>query len=47
MSGTVDIAARSTFYRVIDETTESHQTIIILSKRSKAVLNAEENWSAI
>lgn len=39
--------ARSNLYRLIDETAESHQPIIIIGKRNKAVLVSEEDWSAI
>lgn len=39
--------ARSNLYRLIDETAESHQPVVILGKRNKAVLVAEEDWSAI
>ena len=34
-------------YRLIDETAESHQPIVIMGKRNKAVLVSEEDWSAI
>ncbi|TVP48625.1 MAG: type II toxin-antitoxin system Phd/YefM family antitoxin [Halomonas sp.] len=33
--------------RLIDETAESHQPIIITGKRNSAVLVSEEGWSAI
>jgi antitoxin YefM len=39
--------ARANLYRLIDETAESHQPIIISGKRSNAVLLAAEDWSAI
>jgi prevent-host-death family protein len=39
--------ARSNLYRLIDETAESHQPIIIMGKRNKAVLVSQEDWSAI
>jgi len=39
--------ARSNLYRLIDETAESHQPIVIMGKRNKAVLVSEEDWSAI
>ena len=32
---------------MIDETAESHQPIVIMGKRNKAVLVSEEDWSAI
>ncbi|MDX9701081.1 MAG: type II toxin-antitoxin system Phd/YefM family antitoxin [Rhodocyclaceae bacterium] len=39
--------ARSNLYRLIDETAESHQPIVIMGKRNKAVLISEDDWSAI
>ena len=39
--------ARANFYRLIDETAESHQPITISGKRSSAVLISSEDWSAI
>lgn len=39
--------ARSNLYRLIDEAAESHQPVVIMGKRNKAVLVAEEDWSAI
>ncbi|HSH48416.1 MAG TPA: type II toxin-antitoxin system Phd/YefM family antitoxin [Halomonas sp.] len=39
--------ARRNLYRLIDETAESHQPIVIIGKRNKAVLVSEEDWSAI
>ena len=39
--------ARANLYRLIDETVESHQPIIISGKRSSAVLLSAEDWSAI
>lgn len=39
--------ARSNLYRLIDETAESHQPVVIMGKRNKAVLVSEEDWSAI
>lgn len=39
--------ARSNLYRLIDETAESHQPIIITGERNTAVLISEEDWSAI
>ena len=33
--------------RLIDETTESHEPVIISRKRSSAVLISAEDWSAI
>jgi prevent-host-death family protein len=39
--------ARANLYRLIDQTTESHEPIIISGKRSSAVLISAEDWSAI
>ena len=39
--------ARAKLYRLIDEAAESHQPLLITGKRNKAVLIAEEDWSAI
>ena len=39
--------ARANLYGLIDKTAESHQPIMITSKRSNAVLIAEEDWNAI
>lgn len=39
--------ARANLYRLIDETAESHQPIIISGKRSSAVLISAEDWSSI
>lgn len=47
MTGITVTEARSNLYRLIDETAESHQPIIIMGKRNKAVLVSEEDWSAI
>jgi len=38
--------ARANLYRLIDETVESHQPIIISGKRSNAVLLSAEDWNA-
>lgn len=47
MTGITATEARSNLYRLIDETAESHQPIVIMGKRNKAVLISEEDWSAI
>ena len=47
MTGITATEARSKLYRLIDETAESHQPIVIMGKRNKAVLVSEEDWSAI
>ena len=39
--------ARANLYRLIDETTESHEPVIISGKRSSAVLISTEDWRAI
>ncbi|MEC9484025.1 MAG: type II toxin-antitoxin system Phd/YefM family antitoxin [Halomonas sp.] len=47
MTGITATEARSNLYRLIDETAESHQPLVIMGKRNKAVLVAEEDWQAI
>ena len=39
--------ARANLYRLMDQTAESHQPIVISGKRSSAVLVAVEDWQAI
>ncbi len=39
--------ARANLYRLIDETAESHEPIVISGKRTNAVLLAADDWSAI
>ena len=39
--------ARANFYRLMDQTAQSHQPIFISGKRSNAVLLAQEDWAAI
>jgi antitoxin YefM len=39
--------ARANLYRLIDETAESHEPILIAGKRSSAVLVSAEDWKAI
>ena len=39
--------ARANLYRLIDETAQSHQPIVISGKRSSAVLLSAYDWSAI
>ncbi|MEX1665484.1 type II toxin-antitoxin system Phd/YefM family antitoxin [Zhongshania arctica] len=39
--------ARSKLYALIDETSTSHQPIIITGKRGNAVLLSEDDWNAI
>ncbi len=47
MTGITATEARSNLYRLIDETAESHQPIVIMGKLNSAVLISEEYWSAI
>ena len=39
--------ARADFYRLIDQTAESHKPVVISGKRGNAVLISEEDWSSI
>lgn len=39
--------ARANLYRLIDEAAESHEPVVISSKRNSAVLLSAEDWSAI
>lgn len=39
--------ARASLYRLLDETSETHQPITITGKRNNAVLISAEDWSAI
>ena len=39
--------ARANLYRLIDQTAESHQPVVIAGKNSSAVLVAAEDWQAI
>ncbi len=47
MAGITATEARSNLYRLIDEAAESHEPIIIMGKRNKAILISEEDWSAV
>ncbi|WP_019676624.1 type II toxin-antitoxin system Phd/YefM family antitoxin [Arsukibacterium perlucidum] len=47
MTGITATEARSNLYRLIDETAESHQPVVIMGKRNNAVLISEEDWSAV
>ena len=40
-------AARANLYRLIDQTNESHEPIIISGKRGRAVLISEGDWESI
>ena len=39
--------ARKNFYRLIDETSLTHEPIVITGKRGNAVLISEDDWRAI
>jgi prevent-host-death family protein len=39
--------ARAKLYKLIDETAESHEPIVITGKRGSAVLIAEDDWRSI
>ncbi|MCB1628523.1 MAG: type II toxin-antitoxin system Phd/YefM family antitoxin [Xanthomonadales bacterium] len=39
--------ARANLYRLMDQTAESHQPILISGKRHNAVLLSAEDWAAI
>jgi antitoxin YefM len=39
--------ARAKLYRLIDETTTSHEPILITGKRGNAVLVSEDDWRSI
>ena len=39
--------ARANLYRLRDEAAESHEPIVISSKRNNSVLIAEEDWAVI
>ena len=39
--------ARANLYKLIDETSVSHEPVVITGKRGNAVLLAEEDWIAI
>ena len=39
--------ARANLYKLIDETTASHEPVVITGKRGNAVLLAEDDWNAI
>lgn len=38
---------RSNLYRLMDETANSHESVLISGKRNNAVLLSEEDWTAI
>ena len=39
--------ARANLYKLIDDTTVSHEPVVITGKRCNAVLLAEDDWNAI
>ena len=39
--------ARDRLYRLLDETAEAHEPVLITGPRSNAVLVAEDDWRAI
>ena len=39
--------ARANLYRLIDQTSESHEPVIISGKRNNAVLVSEDDWKSI
>ena len=39
--------ARVNLYKLIDDTTVNHQSVVITGKRGNAVLLAEDDWNAI
>jgi len=39
--------ARANLYRLLDQTSETHQPITITGKRNSAVLISSEDWEAI
>jgi prevent-host-death family protein len=40
-------AARARLYRLIDETADSHEPVLISGKRGNAVLLSEEDWRSV
>jgi len=39
--------ARANLYRLIDETNQSHEPVLITGKRANAVLLSEQDWRSI
>lgn len=39
--------ARESLYRLVDETAESHEPVVLTGKRHNAVLISEEDWRAV
>jgi len=47
MAGITATEAQNNLYKLIDETAESHQPVVISGKRNNAVLVSQDDWSAI
>ncbi|MCX6075805.1 MAG: type II toxin-antitoxin system Phd/YefM family antitoxin [Campylobacterales bacterium] len=39
--------ARTNIYKIMDETAQTHQPILITGKRNNVVMLSEEDWNAI
>ena len=39
--------ARANLYRLIDQTNESHEPVIISGKRNNAILVSQDDWNSI
>ena len=39
--------ARKTLYKLINETADSHEPILISGKKANAILISEEDWNAV
>ena len=39
--------ARTNIYKIMDETSQTHQPILITGKRNNVVMISEEDWNAI
>ena len=39
--------ARTNIYKIMDETAQTHQPIVITGKRNNVVMISEEDWNAI
>ena len=47
MTGITASKARASLYRLIDETANAHEPILITGKRHNAILVGEDDWQAI
>lgn len=47
MSVITSSEARANLYRLIDQTNESHEPILISGKRNNAVLISEDDWRSV